>query len=107
MQKQIETKQQPQILLEQLSEALNPSGPAEWSPKSFWTSWVKPFFAGSVSFIVLVFCIVFFNFVYPVLCLVSNVATVSGLSNLDCLFGFLERLFQSIRKYTNSEKERI
>jgi hypothetical protein len=29
MQKQIETKQQPQILLEQLSEALNPSGPAE------------------------------------------------------------------------------
>jgi hypothetical protein len=38
---------------------------------------------------------------------VSNVASVSGLSNLDCLFGFLERLFQSIRKYTNSEKERI
>ena len=82
----LHTKQQPQILLDQLSEAL---------------------FAGSVSLIVLVFCIVFFNFVYPVLCLVSNVASVSGLSNLDCLFGFLERLFQSIRKYTNSEKERV
>jgi hypothetical protein len=64
--------------------------------------WVHPqFLVGSVLLIVLVFCVLFVFVMCPVypmlpvfldcLCLVScvpNVASISGLSILDCLFGF-------------------
>ena len=56
---------------------------------------LTPFF--SVSMLFIFFCVVlclFFCFVRlrPVFC-VPNVASVSGLSILDCPFGFLERLY--------------
>ena len=49
---------------------------------------------GSVLISVLVFCVLLFFFCHrPVSC-VPNVASVSGLSILDCHFGFLKRLFR-------------
>jgi hypothetical protein len=44
----------------------------------------------SVGFVVLiVFCVVYFLFCVFDMCIVTNVALVSTLFNLDCLFGFL------------------
>jgi hypothetical protein len=37
-------------------------------------------------------CYSFFSVLLVLFCSVSNVAVISGLSKLDCTFGFLERL---------------
>jgi uncharacterized membrane protein len=47
------------------------------------------YFGGSVLLIVLVFCVVFFVLFFLVMCLVPSVSVVSGLSIIDCPFGFL------------------
>ena len=47
------------------------------------------FLMGSVLLIVLVFCVVFFVLFFLVMCLVPSVSVVSGLSIIDCPFGFL------------------
>ena len=47
-------------------------------------------------FIFLVFCIVFVALFVFVLCLVINVAHVSGLSFHDCIFDFRKRLFKPV-----------
>jgi hypothetical protein len=48
---------------------------------------------GSVLIIFLVFCAVIFVLLFFILCLLSNVVCVSGLTILDYHFGFLQRLF--------------
>jgi len=53
-------------------------------------AWVHPqFFVRSVLLVVLVFCVVFFYLFVIILSCVPDVAGVSGLSILDCPFGFL------------------
>jgi uncharacterized membrane protein required for colicin V production len=44
--------------------------------------------------VVLVFCVVFYMLFVFVLCLVSNAVCVSGLSIVDCHFGFLLTFIQ-------------
>ena len=58
----------------------------------------SPCFLGSVLLIFLAFS-VYFALVIFVLCLVRNVYSVSGLSILDCPFGFLYRYV--IKKHSN------
>ena len=48
---------------------------------------------GSVLIILLVFCAVNFVLLFFILCLLSSVVCVSGLTILDYHFGFLQRLF--------------
>ena len=51
-------------------------------------------FGGSVLLVFLVFCVVFYMLFVFVLCLVSNAVCVSGLSIVDCHFGFLLSFIQ-------------